>query len=558
MRWVEIALVAGLAIGCSGAHPPLGPDEVQESCWDVIDPVETPSPLLRQALESARQAGTTAGGQIALDTGSTGDRITRLIQVPPTECGLLLARAGPSVVDVDLFAFGDDGAALGADERADKTPVLLVCPPHPNRIVVSARIAGGYGPVAIAALSVPPDQAAHVAERLGVTGVPGGPPPTQIWPGLDDQVDRHRREVGGQWVEVRRTVIPLEPLAATRISAAIEGTGCLDVLIVPAPEVSHLDASLQTFDGRVVGRAVAAGRSRSIVACAETDTPVTLSVRPRGGRGLAALVLARTQDHLPHGSQNVLHLHATPPGTVGDVSTRLADRLERYGYGEPQHVATGSLVQGQRETVSVPLPGGCSRIDAIVGHPARGVQAWLWSASEQLIGEARGGENAAIIACARQQRARLDLEPVTNGGPFVVQLRTDPHSPEILERHSLAASRLIQRLIERGVLQRAEQLRAAEPVQLDPTRLTQRDLLVPVGRCVEIGVGLGPEAVGVELRLVDGDSGSEIELVRGTTAAAARACALDRGRTLNARAELRTTTDSASALIATRMLAPLK
>jgi len=36
---------------------------------------------------------------------------------------------------------GEDGAVLGMDEGPDKTPALLVCPPHPARVYVSARIA---------------------------------------------------------------------------------------------------------------------------------------------------------------------------------------------------------------------------------------------------------------------------------------------------------------------------------------------------------------------------------------------------------------------------------
>ena len=557
MKGATGTVLIGLALACSSHQPPKAPPSCEGS-WGLIDGAKPASPLLTKAMERAHAAGAGDGGQIALDAGSTGDRITQLLDVPVAECALLLARAGQSVVDVDLFAFGDDGRLLGADESADKTPMLLVCPPHPRRILVSARIAAGYGTVAIAALPVQADSAPVIAKRMGIAGAPGGPPTAQAWPGLDDRVAEHRSQIGGQWVEVRRTVVPLEPFAATRVSTAIEAGRCLDILIVPAPEVSHLDAEVQTFDGRIVGRAAAAGRTRSLIACSETTTPITLSIRPRSGRGLGALVLARSQGDPPEDGDEVLRFYATPTAGLPDVVDRLERRLDRQGYRQKKTVAEGNLILGQRQGVRVDLTTGCARIDVPVGEPARGVRAWLWAADGRLIGDARGGEDAFIIACGPRQTARLDLEATATGGPFAVELRPDPNTPPVLEQHALAASRLIQRMIARGVLLRPDQLGTAEPLQLDPSRLVTKDVLVPVGRCVEVGVGLGPESVGVELRLLDADSGSEIETATGTAAATARACSLDRGATLNVRAELRTTSLPGTALVATRMLAPMK
>jgi hypothetical protein len=369
-------------------------------------------------------------------------------------------------------------------------------------------------------------------------------------------VAEHRDRIGGEWTETRRTAIPLDPLVATRVSTAVDAGGCLDVLVVPAPEVSHLDATIQTLDGRVAGRLAAAGRTRTLVVCSETTTPLTLAVRPQSGRGLAALVLARARDGLAAGVDDVLRVNVTPTADLAEVSGRVAEQLERQGYQDARRAASGTLVFGRRESVGLDLPQGCARLEVLVGNPARGVQAWLWSSDGDLVAEARGGENASLFACGAKQRARLDLDAVTTGGPYAVELRDEPRASEVLAQHPLAASRLVQHLVSRGVLQRAGQVGAARAVQLDPAHLVTHDFVVPVGRCVEVGVGLGPESVGVEIHLVDRDSNEQIELERGTIAAAARACSLDRGRTLNVRAEIRATNATTSALLATRMLAP--
>ena len=86
---------------------------------------------------------------LAVEAGVAGDRVSALLEVPESDCAILIARGTRSVDDVDLFAYGEDGAVLGSDEASDKAPALLVCPPHPRRIYVSARVAAGHGMVAI-------------------------------------------------------------------------------------------------------------------------------------------------------------------------------------------------------------------------------------------------------------------------------------------------------------------------------------------------------------------------------------------------------------------------
>ncbi len=65
---------------------------------------------------------------LAVEAGVAGDRVAALLEVPEAECAILIARGTRSVDDVDLFAYGEDGAVLGSDEASDKAPALLVCP----------------------------------------------------------------------------------------------------------------------------------------------------------------------------------------------------------------------------------------------------------------------------------------------------------------------------------------------------------------------------------------------------------------------------------------------
>jgi hypothetical protein len=117
-------------------------------------------------------------------------------------------------------------------------------------------------------------------------------------------------------------------------------------------------------------------------------------------------------------------------------------------------------------------------------------------------------------------------------------------------------------MVSRGVIKNAGQVGAPRAVELDPSRLERVEVLVPVGRCVDVTLALGSGASGAEIRLVTAEADAagadqlnELAFARGTYATSARACALGRG-TIRARAELRVATGRAIGLLATRMLSP--
>ncbi len=55
---------------------------------------------------------------------------------------------------------------LGADESPSPRGAFLVCPPHPERVYVVAKVASGAGIVAIGWAEVPVDKSAAVGRAV--------------------------------------------------------------------------------------------------------------------------------------------------------------------------------------------------------------------------------------------------------------------------------------------------------------------------------------------------------------------------------------------------------
>jgi hypothetical protein len=488
---------------------------------------------------------------LAVEAGVAGDRISALLEVPETDCAVLIARGTSSVDDVDLFAYGEDGAVLGSDEGSDKAPALLVCPPHPRRVYVSARIAAGHGLVAIGAQRVAVKDAEKAAAMYGVRHRPGEiARRLSVWPGLDEQIEQHRRSVGGKWIDLRRVAVPLDSRMPTRVSAGIDQERCLDVLVLPSDDVGYLDVSVLDERGSIVGRAPTAGRNRNLIVCSPVQAGVTVEIRPHSGIGLAVVMLSRSSE----GSEHDIDARAPrydlfPPGNIDDTRTRLARR------GPARKAGGGALEVGRRSSLELDLPAGCARIDVLGGAPLRGIETWLWAADGTLVASERGGGRATLFACGKSGKARLDIEALTRGGPFAVEISAEPDAPKQLAQNPLAASRLISRMVSRGLIGGAPDVGAVHELGLEPTKLGSTPIKVPIGRCLDISAAIGAGGSGVELRVVGAD-GTEQSLVRGSYSANTRVCALKMGQTLEARLELRVLSGSASALVATRLIDP--
>ncbi len=490
---------------------------------------------------------------LAVEAGVAGDRIAALLELPETDCAVLIARGTGSVDDVDLFAYGEDGAVLGSDEGSDKAPALLVCPPHPRRVYVAARIAAGHGLVAIGAQRVAVKDAEKAAAVYGVQNRPGEiARRLSVWPGLDEQLEQHRRDMGAKWVDVRRVAVPIDSRMPTRVSAGVDAERCLDVFVLPSDDVGYLDVTALDERGGIVGRAPTAGRSRTLIVCSPAQAGVTVEIRPHAGMGLAVVMLSRTSEE----SERDIDTHAPrfdlfPTGSVEEAKEHLPQPKPRG-----RRVASGNLEVGKRSSSELDLASGCSRIDVIGGEPLRGVETWLWTQDGNLLASERGGGKAVLYACTRGGKARLDVEAMARGGPYVVEVASESDAPAALLQDPLAAGRLVTRMVARGVAKGPADVGAVQKLALEPTKLAFVDLKIPVGRCMDVYAALGAGASGIELRLVNKASSEELGLVRGSTSATGRACAIRVGETLEARVELRALSGSSNALVATRLIDP--
>lgn len=553
-------LVAALACTVACAHT-AAPRPRPAAAPAPFEPVARAPDARRWLGADAAKAHAAGAGDVQIvkiGMGATGDRVEGMLSVPSASCTLLVARGAASVEDVDLFAYADDGTVLGSDEAADATPSVLVCPPHPRFIYVAARIAAGQGLVAIGAQRVAAADAARIGKLLGAHGRPGeAAGRVDAWPELDARIAEHRRLVGAKWQDVRRVAVPVDPRVPTRVSAVVDQDRCLDVLVVPSDEVSHMELSVLASDGHTVGRAVATGRDRSLVVCSPSREPVTVELRPHVGRGLVAVVLSRTEPHeRPDASADVLSFDLAPVGDLADTRARNSARLEASGYPKAKVLGQGQLAVGRRASLDLEIPEGCSRVDVLSGRPVRGIDALLWAANGSLVAHSTSSGQVTLFACGHGDKARLDMEATVLPGPYAVEMRRDPEAHKLLADHPLAAGRLLGRMMTRGIVQTARQVNAPKLLRLSSTTRESVDLLVPVGRCVDATLAIGAGATGAEIRLVDTADGSEIALARGAWVASARACAVGASATLHARAELRVGAGASDGLFATRMIAP--
>ena len=495
---------------------------------------------------------------VAVEAGVAGDRIASLVDLPESSCAVLIARGTDTIEDLDLLAYGEDGAVLGMDEGPDKTPALLVCPPHPARLYVAARIAAGHGLVALGVERVDPKDAAHAAATYHARHRPGEPDERLAsWPGLAERIAAHRAELGGTWQDVRRVAVPLDARIPTFVSATVEENRCLHALVVATDELSHIELSALDQNGQILGRAAALGRDRSLVLCSTLAEPVTFEFRPQGGRGVAVLVLSQSAVGASSELEDAVRVELYPSGSLDDARQKHAARLDGLGYPKAKVLKTGTLEPGRLDSATFALPKGCSRVDIVSGAPVRAMSARLWAADDSLIATSSARAAPVLFACSGGGQVRLDTESLARPGPYSVELRSEPEAPVTLQGYPLAASRLLAHMLDRGLIKNGAQAGKITHHVLGPEHLESEDVLVPIGRCIDVTLALGANATGAEVRLVSADSGEELALARGTTATSARACAISTG-TLHVRAELRAAAGQGDGLTATRLFAPTR
>jgi hypothetical protein len=545
-----LCLLCSALASCSHARAPASAPPAAPSAFGKV----TGAPNARAWFRPERESEV-----VAVEAGVAGDRVATLVDLPVSSCAVFIARGTDTIEDLDLAAYGEDGAVLGVDEGADKTPAILVCPPHPARVYISARIASGHGLVAVGVERMPPKDAEraastyHARHSQAETDARLG-----IWPGLAERIAEHRQRLGGKWQDVRRVAIPLDARIPTRLSATVEQNRCLHALVLASDELSRIELTALDQNGQILGRAAPLGRDRSLVVCSPLTSPVSFELRPQGGRGVAVLVLSQTEPGTQEDIDDAWRIELYESGSLDDARQKTAARLEGLGYPRAKVLKTGSLQPGRLDSAAFALPKGCSRLDVLAGAPVRDMSARLWSADDSLIAESTDRAAPVLFACSNGGPVRLDTESLARPGAYSVELRVEPEIPVNLLGSPLAAGRLLTHMLEHGLIRSGAQAGKISHHNVSPDHLDSEEILVPLGRCVDVTLALGPGSTGAEVRLVDIASGEELALSRGTFATSAQACAVDAhsGGTVHARAELRVAAGHGEALSASHMSTP--
>lgn len=550
--WLGLAALCGSLLACQRAPVASGPQPGAPGLLRKSD-----RPLDPRRLRGAEGLGNSI--LLAVEAGIAGDRISALLEVPKQECAVVIARGSSSIEDLDLLAYGEDGAPLGSDEATDREPSLLICPPHPGRVLIAARIAQGHGIVAVGSERVPPALASKAAQRYRVKPrASSDAERLKAWPGLDDLVLRERERVGGRFQDLRRVAVALDASVATTLPANIDAGRCVHALFVPSEDVSHLDVAALDDRGRLLGRAVGSGRQRSLVVCSSQPSEISFEIRPHAGRGLAVAALSVSVAGSESAIEGeVIRRDVFPTGDAKAELALLDSRLKKLGYGATKPGPKLDLQLGRRSSLALDLGPGCTRIDVVGSRPVRGVSARLWSDAGELRAEDSGGAGATLFGCGAG-KVRVDVSAVIAPGPVNIATQREPDAPAELARSPLAGGRLIARMLGRGVLKRADTIGKVTELSLAAEQLTKLPFMVPLDRCLDIDVAISGNAPGVELRAIDADTGIELDSAVGDEAASVRLCAFQRGAhgSLNARVELRSVAGTAKALIATRLLSP--
>lgn len=546
-------VVTGLVAGCGGhgaatlPPPPIGPTDPPRV---VQSPLEV-RPLLADVPARAAHFGAGPLAIVASGPISEGERVGAFVEVPKNTCLLLYARSSASLEDIDLAAFAEEGNAVAVDESRDAKPTLLICPPHPDRVYAAVHAAAGEGLCVIAAQLVPSERAEAVGRAVGAHGA--SPKSPETWPGLDDRVRAHRTAIGGTWEEQRRVAVAVDSRAPSVVAFSIEEGGCADALVVPDEDVAVVDVDVFDADGRVIARAKDTASVRSVTVCSQISIAGSLQVRPHVGRGLVAVVLAKSKGASAQEMLTRPEVAWVASGQPLESARTLRERaLGKAGYAAPTVTQTGQLQLGRRATLPVDLaPGPCARVDVIAGAPLALVEAAVWDDAGSLLGTGEGADGAALFACGKG-KARVDIGTRGRPGPFAVVVRPEKWKDPVFAAHPLAASRMLSRLTGPGSSAHEGKAGVVRHAVLESAKRYVHDANIPAGQCLQVGVGVEGEGTGLDVHMFDAVNGDELDRSHGQFSASVRACSGTAARSI--RVEARASAGKLDAVVGERIV----
>jgi hypothetical protein len=299
-------------------------------------------------------------------------------------------------------------------------------------------------------------------------------------------------------------------------------------------------------------RAPSIGRDRNAIVCSAVQTPLSIELRPHAGQGLCAIVLARSAAGAEREIAGPLYVYRVAP--TGELAIERAQRgkpLKVLGYSEPTSVGTGTADVGRRLSFPLNLPEGCARLDVIGGRPLAGLTADVWDAANNLVASGLSGDGPTLFACGKAGRGRIDVEALSRPGPFAIEMRRERAPIAGLIAHPLAAGRVLAALNAKSDPVTAGVASESKTLALEPTSFKTFDLQLADGRCGDVVAAVDAGGSGLDMRLVDNQSGEEFSLSRGRLVAEAHVCAAGRPRAL--RGELRLAAGKADALVVMRL-----
>ena len=482
--------------------------------------------LLGSSAETALSEGATPLRLVAAGAAAEGDRLGGFVNVRQDSCLVAYARGTSDVEDLDVLTFDDRGASLTADQSISPNPAVVLCPPHPDRIYVAARVASGHGLVALGVQAIDPNQAAAVAIKLGaqMSSSEGQLMTQESWPGLAKRIEQRRAELSGRWMELRRLSMPVSPRAESYVSVPLPASRCLDVLVMPNEETRGLRVDVADDNGTIITRGAERGEDRVALVCSPVETTITVGVRPRRGHGLAAVVLSRSEA----GGETELAIRPDarrvgPMQPLDDVRKQVGSTLTAARYPKAKEVGRGPLEIGNTVLHSVRLNPGCTRFDVLAGTPIASIRASLW-AGDALWASAEGGEQTTLYGCTSQP-ADVEIEVEGQGPPgqHAVEARAEVRPPAILRDHPIAAGRLLARANGGGEVVPASSMADVRVLEVDRDHRGSYPMTIAKGTCKLVIAALGPGATGVEVQAVAGNT--VISKGNGGSVASVRVCA---------------------------------
>jgi len=468
-------------------------------------PATSPRPELQRWMlddgKRAEAAGADRARILVAEAGAVGDRFSSVVDVDERDCLLVMARASDKIADLDLYTYSESGSILAIDDRPDAKPTLLICPPHPKHIYVTARIATGQGVVAIGVHRVPPQLSNPIRHALQIRDDKSGlDSSSNAPPDLDARIQSHHRAIGGKWIAVAQSTIVVDSRVPTVTGLLIQEGTCIDLLVVPTPHVLALDIELLDDQGRTLGRAPIADRERWMIACSRESRPITLQIRPHDGYGSVVLLVSRGTLEMGHATRQAIELGESQPLQLLTDTEHKA--LEHLGYPHGKLLGNFLIERGFQRRFVASGARGCTRFDVFAGAPSQGVQGRLYTANGELLASDGDAQHFPLMACL-PGKITMVLETIGRGGPVQIEQRQDiadsPHAVNLPR----AAARMFQRAWNLGLAKSFGQFSTLESISLFEEKVWERDITPDPGQCSGYFMALDGDASGIDLRIID-------------------------------------------------------